>query len=179
AGRGGGGSVGDLVRARVHDANGLFVQSQFTGGDAADVRVYALAHFSPAVVHLRGSIEIKEHQRARLVQVGDREGNAELHRRHGDAALASRMAAVPIGNFRAALREIAGSLQFSPDGRNAIVPNLLAVMGGVGLAAAVIEIALADNFRRQAQPAGDAIDNLFNDQHSLRSAEATESGIRG
>ena len=51
----------------------------------------------------------------------------------------------------------------------------LAVVRGVAFA---IEVALAHHFRRQAKRARDAVENLFDHQHALRSAESAKGGLR-
>jgi hypothetical protein len=51
-------------------------------------------------------------------------------------------------------------------------------VGAVGLASAVVEVALAHHFRRQPEPARDAVDDLLDDNHALRSTKATERGVR-
>ena len=45
----------------------------------------ALAHFRAAVIEVDGAVLIDVHQRAGLVEMGERERNAELHRRQRDA----------------------------------------------------------------------------------------------
>ena len=56
---------------------------------------------------------------------------------------------------------------------------MLAVVGGVGFAGAVVEVALADDLGRKLQVEGDAGEDVFDDDHALRAAEAAEGGVRG
>ena len=68
------------------------------------------------------------------------------------------------------------SLQFLPDALDARrVLHRLAVVGGVAFA---IEVALAHHLRRKLERARDAIENVFDHQHALRSAEAAERRLR-
>ncbi len=73
----------------------------------------ALAHFRAAVVHLHRAVLINQHQRAGLVQMRDREGNAEFHRRHRQAAFAMRIFRVPLSQFLAPFLEFARLFQFA------------------------------------------------------------------
>ena len=57
--------------------------------DLPDLGVQPLAHLRAAVIHLHAAVAINQHQRARLIEERRGEGNAELHRRDGESALAS------------------------------------------------------------------------------------------
>src|SRR5207249_12273952 len=95
---------------------------------------------------------INHHQRPSLVEVCDRETDAELHRRNGQAPFDLLMLLIPLGYFLAAPREIARSLQLAPDGLDTVVLNFLAVMRGICLALAAIQVVLAHQVRRQPTP---------------------------
>src|SRR5438270_3969337 len=88
------------------------------------------------------------------------------------------MSAVPFPQFFAARCELARLCQFSPDALDAIVLDLLSVMGRVRLAGAAIKIAFAHNLRSQAGGARDTIDDLFNNEHPLRPAESAKGSVR-
>ncbi len=111
--------------------------------------------------------------------MGDREANAELHRRHREAALAMRVRRIPLGDGLAAAREVARLLQLLPDGLDAVVPDLLAVVRRVRLAFAVVQVAFAHDLRRQAKPPGNPIEDFLDDHHPLRPAEPAKGGVRG
>ena len=66
-----------------------------------------------------------------------------------------------------------------PDALDPVVFNLLPVRRGVGFASAAVEVALAHLFRKKPGATGHAIEDFLDDEHALRSAEATESGVRG
>ena len=58
--------------------------------------MHALAHLGAAMIYLGRAILVEQDERAGLVEVGRRERNAKLHRRHGQTALAMRMLLVPL-----------------------------------------------------------------------------------
>ena len=94
-----------------------------------DVGVHALAHLGAAVIHLRGAVLIKEHERAGLIEMRGRKRDAEFHRRDREAALAMWMLRVPFAQL--ARGATANSLevdQLVPDALDAVVLDLLAVM---------------------------------------------------
>ena len=65
--------------------------AQALRGDLPDLRVQALAHLRAAVIHLHAAVAVDQHQRAGLIEERRGEGDAELHRRDRDAALAVRV----------------------------------------------------------------------------------------
>ena len=68
-------------------------------------------------------------------------------------------------------------LKLVPDAVEAVIADGLTVVGRVRLPVAVVEVALADDLRRQAEGAGDAVHDVLDDQHPLRTAETAESGV--
>ena len=76
----------------------------------------------------------------------------------------------------APLSEAARLFERLPDDFHAAcVLHRLSIMRGVALA---IEVAFADHLRRQAKPPRGLIQNFFDHQHALRSAEAAKGGLR-
>src|SRR5438309_1877558 len=66
-----------------------------------------------------------------------------------------------------------------PNGLDAVIFDLLAVVRGVRLALATVQISFAHNFRRQPKAARDAIEDFFDDEHALRSSESPKGRVRG
>ena len=174
--RRGGGRIRNFIGARGHDAHTVQIDAQALRRDLLDLGVQPLAHFGAAVIHLHAAVAINQHQRAGLIEKRRGEGNAELHGRDREPALAVRMRAFQSLDLVAPPRESARFLQPPPDDLDAAgILHRLAVVRGVAFA---IEIAFADHLRRQAKPARRLIQNLFDHQHALRSAEAAKSGLR-
>ena len=63
--------------------------AQALGRDLPDLGVQPLPHLGAAVIHLHAAVAIDQHQRAGLIEERGGERDAELHRRDGEAALAS------------------------------------------------------------------------------------------
>ena len=138
--------------------------------------VQALAHFAAAVVHQHRAIGVDMHQRTRLVEVVDVEGDAELHRGQRQALLEHRALSIEGRDLSAALC-IAGLLhQFRRQGRHDVVHHRLTIGRGVALGVA-IPIGLAHGQRVYLQMACDVVDDDFGDQRALRPAKATEGRV--
>ena len=118
------------------------------------------------------------HQRPGLVVVRERETDAKLHRRHRQPALHVRIRFVPLVDLGPALRELRLGQHLRPEILDAVVADVLVVVRAVGLARAVIKVALAHDLRRQAELARDAVDDLLDDDHALRPAETAERRVR-
>ena len=87
------------------------------------------------------------------------------------------MRPVVLGDGFAALVEIAGDFQFVPDAGDAgRIFHRLAVVGHIAFA---VEVALANEVRRESEVARDAIENVFDHDHALGAAEAAEGGLGG
>ena len=76
------------------DVHALEPDAEFFGGDLRDLLEQALAHFRAAVIEVNGAVLIDVHQRAGLVEVGERERDAEFHRRQREPRLEDRRARV-------------------------------------------------------------------------------------
>ena len=177
AGGRGGGGVRDLVGRGRHHTNAVRRDTESSRRDSDHVGIDPLPHLRAAVVHLHGAVRVNQHQRTGLIEDGIGEGNAEFHRRECNAALAVRAGCVPGGDLRAAARQIGRRLEFVPDLFDPVVLDLLSVVRRIGLAAAVVEIALAHHFRRKTELPRYAVDDLLDNQHALRTPEAAESGV--
>src|SRR3954470_5850426 len=88
------------------------------------------------------------------------------------------MLTIPRGDLRASRRKPRLLDHAAPTFLDAIVSDLLAIMSRVGLTAPAIKISFAHGLRRQSESACYAIDDLFDDEHALRSAEAPEPRVR-
>ena len=152
--------------------------AEAVGGDLPDLGVQALAHLGAAVVHLHAAIAIDQHQRAGLVEERGRERDAELHRRDGEAALGVRVRRVE--RVRLASRRASNSLdclQLLPDAsRCAPRPS----PAGRSAWCRLRDRSCARARRPAAVPSvrATAVQNVFDHQHALRSAEAAERGLR-
>ena len=115
-----------------------------------------LAHLGAAVVQLHAAVLIDEYQRARLVEEGGGERDAELHRRDGEAAFLVRVLRIEVLHLGPARLELTGLPELRPDVLDAPrILHQLVVMGAVALG---VEVALADHVRRQIELARDAVE---------------------
>ena len=90
--------------------------------------------------------------------------------------LTCRLAALNAATSAQRASNDAGRLQLGPDARDALrSPHRLAVVRRVALA---VEVARADDVRRQIERPRDAIEDLLDHEHALRAAEAAEGGVR-
>ena len=178
-GGGGGGGVGDLVGAGVHEADAVGGEPEFLHRDREDFAVEALAHFGAAVVHLHRAIGVDEDESAGLIVVFEGEADPEFDGGDGESASLLGVGLVPSLKFFLAGGEVGGLYEFVPDALDAVAFDDFTVVGGVGLAFAVIEVACAHLFGREVEREGDAGDDVLDDDHSLRSAKAPEGGVGG
>ena len=91
-----------------------------------------------------------------------------------------RMRGIPFRNFRTPFFKCAAFLQLTPDALDAVILDFLTIMCRIRFARAAIEIAFA-NFVPDDLPSRRAMRSMISSmiQHSLRSAEAAESSVRG
>jgi hypothetical protein len=92
--------VRHLGRVRRSDLHPLRPHAEPVGGHLRHLLEQALAHLGAAMVHVDGTVLVDMHQCTRLVQMRQREGDPEFHRRDGDAALQNGIGAA----FHAATR---------------------------------------------------------------------------
>ena len=170
------GCVRHFVGPRRHHAHLRDGEAQALGGDLQDFGEQALAHLRAAMIHLDGSIAVHEHHGTRLIEVGRRERDAELHRRHGNPALLVDISGIVAGDVSPPALERGGVLQPVPDARNAIgVTDRRAVVGRV---ARPVEVALAHDLCRQPELLRCLGEDLFDHQHSLRPAKSAKRRLR-
>ena len=115
------------------------------------------------------------HQCARLVEVGEREGDAELDRRERDALLQHRILRVEAGDLFASCAIVGRRLELFDDLGRDVVLDLHAI--GRDAALDAVEIGLAHVERVLARAAGDHLHQAFGKQHALRATEAAEGGV--
>ena len=147
------------------------------GDDLHDLGVDALAHFGAAMIDQHRAIDIHMHQRTGLIEVIDIEGNAELDRRQRQAFFQDRAGRVEGVHGAAALVVTAAGFELADQRGDDVVVELLAVRRDVA-SVLRIKIALADSERILAQRARDVVDGVLDGERTLRSAEATEGGVR-
>src|SRR5689334_6748547 len=86
------------------------------------------------------------------------------------------MRTVPQAYCIATLLELAGLFYLFPDAVNPLGPaHLLAIVGDISF---VIEIALPNYVRLEIEGVGNTVENVFDHQHALRSAESAEGSLR-
>ena len=139
----------------------------------------ALAHFGSSVVHLNGAIGVDQDESACLVVVLQGKADAEFNGGDGEASALLRVGLVPGLEFFLSSCEVGGFDEFVPDTLDAVAFHDFAVVSGVGLAFAVVEVACAHLFGWEVEREGDAGHDVFDDDHSLRSPETAESGVGG
>ena len=146
-------------------------------GDLQHLGVQALAHLGAAVVHLHAAVVVDVHQRAGLVERGVVEGDAELHRRDGQAALGVRVAAFQRGDLArcAPRRRRARAACSQTRGEPLRVAHALAV----GRASGPRRRSCGAHLGGPSPSAGAAVEHVLDDQHALRAAEAAERRVRG
>ena len=175
--------IGHLAGIGCGDLDGLKRQAKGLRGHLRDLGEQALAHLGAAMIQMDRAIRIDMHQRARLVKKGQRERNAEFHRRQGDALFHDRVLRVPVGN-RLAAGVIVG---FLDQGRDQLVNDrildLLMIGRGlwplpiVQLVERGIEIPLPHDQRIKAQFVGDMVNHALDPQHALWAAKAAIGGV--
>ena len=176
AGRGGRG-VRDLVGAGGGQPDQVHRHAQRGRRDLDHLGVQALAHLGAAVVDQHRAVLVHVDQRAGLVERGEVERDPELDRGDGQAALGVRVRGVERGHRGLAAGEVAALGQRGPDGFEPFgVPHRLPVRGGL---AGGVEVPPPQLVRGQAQPRGAAAQDVLDDDHALRAAEATERGVGG
>ena len=118
------------------DAHRLHGDAEAVGRDLAHLAVQALAHLRAAVVERDRAVLVDVHQRARLVEMGEREADAEHHRGERDAAAEHGLRGVPFGDpaapggVVAALREVVHEApQHGVGDGHPVIGRLLARLG--------------------------------------------------
>ena len=176
AGRGGRG-VGHLVGAGRGEADPLDRQSERGGGDLQHLGVQALAHLGAAVVDQHRAVLVDVHQRPGLVEGGEVEGDAELHRRDRQAALGVLVRLVVRRHLGLPGGEVARLQHLLPRGHGPLgVAYGLAVRRGLSLD---VEVAPPQVDGIESEQRRAAADDVLDDEHPLRPAEPAERRLRG
>ena len=158
------------------DAHPVERHAEFFRHHLRDLGEQALPHLGAAVVQMDGAVGIDMHQRAGLIEMDERERDAEHHGRQRDAALEDRALGVELGDFLATRAIVAGGFQLG-DHRGQRVEILDDLVVGRHRAAGAIEIRLAHVERIEAALARDAVDHPLDRDHALRAAEAAIGGV--
>ena len=175
--RGGRGGVGHLVGAGRREPHPAPRDAERRGGDLEHLGVQTLPHLGAAVVDQHRAVLVDVHQGTRLVERGEVERDAELHRRDGQPALAVRMGGVVRRDLGLPAYEVAGRGHLLPGGDHPLgVADGLAVRRGLALG---VEVAAAQLLGRETEQRRAAADDVLDDEHPLRAAEAAEGRLRG
>ena len=174
--RGGGRGVRHLVGAGGCQPYLLQRDPQRRGGDLEHLRVEPLPHLGAAVVDQDRAVLVDVDQGAGLVERHEVEGDAELHRGHGQPALGVRVRGVEGRDLRPPLLDPRGGEDLVPDEADPLgVPHDLAVRRALAVG---VEVAAAQLQRVDAEQGRAAPEDVLDDQHPLGSAEAPEGGLR-
>jgi len=134
--------------------------------------VQALAHLGAAVVDEHRAVLVDVHECAALIEGGEVEGDAELHRSDRQASLGVLVLGVELGDLGAPFREVAGVQHLLPRRLQAGgVTHRLAIRGALPL---LVEVPAAKCGGVHAQQRGAAAEDVLDDEHPLRPPEPTE-----
>ena len=137
----------------------------------------ALAHLGAAVVHQHRPVLVDVDEGAALVEGGEVEGDAELHRRERQRPLGVRVRGVEGRDLLEASLDVRLVVELLPRGGQPLgVPDRLAVrrLLAVDVEAAPTHLARVEPDQRRT-----ASDDVLDDQHALRAAEASERRLGG
>ena len=172
-GRRGVGHLGGVGRG---DAHPVERHAELFRHDLRDLGEQPLPHLGAAVIEMDRAVGIDVHQRAGLVEMDERERDAEHHRRQRDAALEDRALGVEFADRGAPRAIVARGLELVDHRRQRrAILDRLAV--GRDVAAGAEEIGLAHVERIEAALARDRVHHALDRQHALRAAEAAEGGV--
>ena len=168
--------VGHLVGAGRGEAHLVQLEPEGGGGDLQHLGVQTLAHLGSAVVDEHRAVLVDVHEGAGLVERREVERDAELDRRHRDRALHIGMLRVERLDLGAPLcdRRLVGELV--PDRRHPLgVLHELTVRRAL---TGPVEVAAAQLERIDAESRGDPAEDVLDEEHALRPAEAAVGGVR-
>ena len=182
AGRGRRGrGVGHLAGACCGDFDRIYIDLEFIGDNLRHLGVEALAHFGAAMIELHRAVIIDMDKGARLIEKLCVEGNAEFHRRQGNAALDQIIGAVERLNLSAPPGVVGRYLQLVNDVLNDAIGDRLAIVGdallGGGNRSVRIEITPPDNQWIEAQMMRHLVNRPLHPQHPLRPAKAAKGRV--
>ena len=175
--RRGRGGVRHLVRAGRRQAHRLQRHAERGGRDLQHLRVQALAHLGAAVVDQHRPVLVDVHERTGLVEGGEGERDAELHRRDRESALHVLVLGVERGDPGTPRVEVARRTAAPPRSR-----------AGARHGARAGRTAWSGRARRSCAPAAsaasmpeerrDPAEDVLDHEHALRTPEAAERGLR-
>ena len=167
-----------LLRARRHQHDAVHVDAELVGHELPNFHVHALAHLGRAGRDLHRAVGVDVHQRVALVQKLRGERDAELHARHRQAAdVRSRCVVEPRRSPRAACDTASGR----PASRRSPANGCLSNTWPYGV---MFRSPTPYRFRSCTSNAsrpdvlGDRLQNVLDDRHRLRPAEAAERRVR-
>ena len=146
-------------------------------GDLEHLGVQALAHLGAAVVDQHRAVLVDVHQRAGLVERGQVERDAELHRRHRQGPLGVRVRGVERGDLAPARRSTSAGLEdLVPDRARAV--RRAAPAARTAWAGPARRSCGAAARRRHPEQRRAPAEDVLDDDHALRAAEPAERGLR-
>ena len=176
AGRGGRG-VRDLVGAGRGEPHRTHRHAERGRRDLDHLGVQALAHLGAAVVDQHRAVLVDVHQRAGLVERGEVERDAELDRGDGEPALGVRVRRVERGHLGPPARRTRSTRRTatrSPRAARRAGPAARTASPGREIEVPAPQLVRFDPERGRA-----AVEDVLDDDHALRAAEAAERGVRG
>ena len=127
------------------------------------------------MVNVHRAIGIDVHQRARLIEMGEGEGDAEFDGRQRNALAQETALRVERLHRFATCAIVGGLLELGDDIGDDVVFDAHAV--GRDIAALGVEITLAHVERIHAELNGDCVHHALGHDHALRTSEAPEGGV--
>ena len=174
-GRGGRG-VGHLVGPGRGQPHVVQRHPERGGGDLDHLGVQALSHLGAAVIDQHRAVLVDVHQRPGLVEGGQVERDAELDRRHRQCPFGVGMRGVELGDPGLAgsgsRRARSGSTRSSAS-RSACRTGCPYGVAWPGL----VEVAAPQLFRLDPEQRCAAAEDVLDDDHALRAAEAAERRV--
>ena len=164
--------VGHLVGYRRGDPDARNVDAELLRHHLRHLEIKPLPHLRAAMVHLDRTIGVDMHQRARLVEMLEREGNAELHRIERNPLLQIAACGIETCDLLAPRAIVGTPLQFPDKLLEDVVLDRHAI--GRHVPAFGVEVALADFQRISAELHCDLVHHPLGKHHALRPAKAAK-----
>ena len=181
--------VGHFARIRRGDFDLIDTNPEHLRRDLRHLQEQPLSHFGAAMVQHDRAVLIHMHQGTRLIEMGQRKGNPELHGRQCDTALQHRTTRIPCGDRPPPRLIVARRLQFvgqspkdkirdrHPVGRHVLFLTRSILgggprgTGGRRPPSLVVVIHLPHSRRVHPQSVRHVIHHPLDADHALRSAE--------
>ena len=171
-----GDSVGNLVVARVGHPDPRHGHAQLRGHHLDHLGVETLAHLYPAVREENGTVQVNTNIGGGLVEEVDGNGREELHWNNCNTSLSVLVLCVELLNVFPDL-EVVALLQ-------TFVPTLDEKVLSDGLGSVVKKVShfgqvlLSHKRRVQVEPQSNFLDDILNDERSLRTAKPSKGRVR-